>query len=87
MIEPPTHPPPWPLRPRPERPPPRRRGARAVAALALGGILFAVGVALGDSLDDNPAPGETVTGVRTLRPLPLPPERRTVTVTTRVEKQ
>ena len=74
------------MRPRPERPSPRRRGARAVAAIILGGVLFAVGIALGESLDDNPVPGGTVTEVRTLRPLPLPPERRTVTVTTRVEE-
>ena len=86
MSDPLPHPPPWPIRPRPSRPPPRRRGARAVSAVVLGGILFALGLALGDSLDDHPDPATTVTDVRTLRPLPLPPERRTVTVTTRVRR-
>jgi hypothetical protein len=44
--------------------------------------VFAAGVALGEALHDNPKPGGTRTGVRTLKPLPLPPVRRTVTVTT-----
>ncbi|HKP17982.1 MAG TPA: hypothetical protein VJT84_05835 [Gaiellaceae bacterium] len=63
---------------------PRRRGRRVLrlwigAALVL--AVFAAGLALGQSLDDNPGTGETQTLVRTLRPLPLPPERETVTVT------
>jgi len=40
-------------------------------------IAFAVGIALGQSLHDNPAPGGTETFVRTLMPLQLPPAART----------
>lgn len=46
-------------------------------------VVFAIGLALGESLHDNPAPGDTQTLVRTLRPLELPPARETVTVTVR----
>ena len=43
---------------------------------------FAIGVAVGESLRDNPRPGGTQTLVRTLQPLPLAPAaRETVTVT------
>jgi hypothetical protein len=49
-----------------------------VIALAM---VFALGLALGEALHDNPSVGETQTLVRTLRPLPLPPARETVTVT------
>jgi cell division protein FtsN len=66
---------------RPSRPRRRRSSRPAVLALAAG-LLFAVGVALGQALHDNPQPGETQTRVRTLKPLPLPPARVTVTVTT-----
>jgi hypothetical protein len=53
----------------------------AVAACAV--VVFAVGVAVGESLHDNPKPGGTQTLVRTLKPLPLAPAaRETVTVTT-----
>jgi hypothetical protein len=46
-------------------------------------VAFVAGVALGDALHDNPAPGGTQTLVRTLKPLPLAPAaRETVTVTT-----
>jgi hypothetical protein len=44
--------------------------------------VFAAGLALGQALQDNPKPGGTQTGVRTLKPLPLPPVKRTVTITT-----
>ena len=44
-------------------------------------VVFAVGLALGQSLDDSPSPGRTQTSVRTLRPLELPPAAVTVTVT------
>jgi hypothetical protein len=44
-------------------------------------VVFAAGLALGQALQDNPSPGGTQTIVRTLRPLPLPPARETVTVT------
>jgi hypothetical protein len=56
--------------------------------LVIGGlvVVFAVGIALGEALHDNPAPGGTQTLIRTLHPLPLAPAaRETVTVT--VEKR
>ena len=51
--------------------------------VALGAIVvFAVGIALGESLHDAPSPGGTQTLVRTLQPLPLAPAaRETITVT------
>ena len=56
----------------------KRRFLLAVAVLAV----FAVGIALGQALNDNPEPGGTQTLVRTLEPLPLAPAARaTVTVT------
>ena len=42
-------------------------------------LVFAVGVALGEALNDNPQPGSTTTQERTFT---LPPESSTVTVTT-----
>jgi hypothetical protein len=46
--------------------------------------VFAVGVAVGEALHDNPNPGGTQSLVRTLQPLPLAPAaRQTVTVTVR----
>ena len=44
-------------------------------------VAFAAGLAIGESLDDNPAPGRTQTSVRTLKPLAVPPAPKTVTVT------
>jgi hypothetical protein len=56
-----------------------RRVALVAAAAAL---VFAVGIALGEALHDNPRPGGTQSIVRTLQPLPLAPAaRETVTVT------
>ena len=56
----------------------RRRLLVAVALAAA----FAVGIALGEALHDNPRPGGTRTFVRTLHPLPIAPAaRETVTVT------
>jgi hypothetical protein len=56
------------------------RAAVLVVSLA---VVFAVGVAVGEALHDNPRPGGAQTLVRTLRPLPLAPAaRETVTVTT-----
>ena len=57
---------------------------RKVVASAAGAVVvFAVGVAVGESLHDTPKPGGTQTLVRTLTPLPLAPAaRETVTVTT-----
>ena len=45
-------------------------------------IVFAVGIAVGEALNDNAKPGGTQSLVRTLQPLPLAPAaRETVTVT------
>jgi hypothetical protein len=44
-------------------------------------VVFGVGLAVGEALHDNPS-GGTQTVVRTLKPLPLPPARETLTVTT-----
>lgn len=59
----------------------RRRKSRAPRWIVLGVIcvlLFAVGIALGQALNDNPGPGHTRTLQRTLT---LAPESSTVTVT------
>ena len=49
-------------------------------------VVFAIGVGLGQALDDNPAPGGKQTLIRTLQPLPLAPAaRETVTVTVQKE--
>ena len=56
------------------------RSALLVAGVA---VVFAVGIAVGEAVHDNPKPGGTQTIVRTLRPLPLPPARETVTVGSR----
>lgn len=49
-------------------------------------IVFAVGIALGEALHDNPASGGSQSLIRKLHPLPLAPAaRETVTVT--VEKR
>ena len=56
---------------------------RVLVAVAAAVVLFVIGVAVGESLHDNPKPGGTQTIVRTLKPLPLAPAaRETVTVTT-----
>jgi hypothetical protein len=45
-------------------------------------VVFALGIGLGQALNDNPKPGGSQTLVRTLKPLPLTPAARaTVTVT------
>jgi len=54
-----------------------------VLRLAVLAAIFAVGVALGEALHDNPKPGETRTQTRQLRPVSLPPVTRTITVTRR----
>jgi len=55
---------------------------RILLALVGVAVVFAVGVALGQALHDNPKPGGSQTLVRTLRPLPLAPAaEQTVTVT------
>ena len=66
-----------------ERPPPKRRRGLLwfwLSLLALVAV-FGLGLALGQALQDNPKPGGTQTVVRTLKPLPIPPARETVTVT------
>ena len=62
--------------------PPRRNPLvrPALAALGLVALLF-LGIAIGRALEDGPSPGGTQTNVRTLQPQPLPPAKRTVTVT------
>jgi len=55
-----------------------RRVALAIVVL----VVFAIGIALGQALNDNPEPGGTQTLIRTLEPLPLAPAARaTVTIT------
>jgi hypothetical protein len=45
-------------------------------------VVFVIGVALGEALNDSSTPSGTQTLVRTLNPLPLAPAaRETVTVT------
>ena len=55
---------------------------RTLALLVVAAVCFAVGVAVGEALHDNPRPGGTQTSVRTLTPTALPPAAVTVTVTT-----
>jgi hypothetical protein len=66
--------------------PPRRRRVPAWLLVSVGlAVAFVVGIAVGESLNDNPKPGGTQTLVRTLQPLPLEPAAGstvTVTVTT-----
>jgi len=60
----------------------RRRGIhwRWIGGAVLLVVVFAVGIALGEALHDNPRPGGQKTTQRTLRPLPLVPQTVTVTV-------
>lgn len=74
MSTPPT------VRPERRRPRKRRGWTRFLLLLAAIVVVFAIGLALGQALHDNPS-GGTQTVVRTLKPLPLPPARETVTVT------
>jgi len=62
----------------------RTRRPRSRRLLVAAGLLlaFAVGIALGQALADNPVPGGTQTQVRTLHPQQLAPAARsTVTIT------
>ena len=60
----------------------RRRILLGAAVL----LVFALGVGLGQALDDNPDPAGRQTLIRTLQPLPLTPAaRETVTVTVQKE--
>jgi hypothetical protein len=60
----------------------RRRSIpwRWIGGIAVLAVVFAVGVALGEALHDNPKPGGEKTTQRTLKPLPLAPQTVTVTV-------
>ena len=64
-------------RPRRKQRPLLRLGLLATALV----VVFALGVALGQALEEGPGTGGTVTRVRTLHPLPIAPARETVTVT------
>lgn len=55
---------------------------RAAVLVVLGALVLAIGIALGEALNDNPDAGGTQTSVRTLQPIQLAPARITVTVTT-----
>lgn len=46
----------------------RRDPVRLLAALAAALLVFAVGVAVGMALHDNPRPGAPVTSIRTINP-------------------
>jgi hypothetical protein len=59
--------------------------SRPVLAAVGAVLVFLVGIAVGEALHDNPAPGGTQSLVRTLHPLPLAPAART-TVTVTVQK-
>ena len=61
-------------------PPRRALGAWALRAAGLL-IALAIGIALGQALDDSSPPSGTETSVRTLVPATLRPETVTVTVT------
>jgi hypothetical protein len=54
------------------RPPRRRRRDRQILSILLGiaaaAVVFAVGVALGQALEDRPEPGQPVTEVSTIQP-------------------
>jgi hypothetical protein len=61
----------------------RRRPRRRLPLWLLGAVAllvtFAVGIALGEALHDNPKPGGTQTVVRTLHPLTVAPAPVTIT--------
>lgn len=52
----------------PPRRPRRRRWPRRLAAVAVVLFVFALGIALGQALNDGPPPPSTATYVRTLEP-------------------
>lgn len=63
----------------------RSRGRRLtvwIIRLAVLALVFVAGMAIGRAIDDTPRPGGTQTIVRTLEPLTVAPQERTVTVTT-----
>lgn len=44
------------------------RALRWLLAVAVGALLFALGVSVGEALRDNPRPGVTTTNVTTIQP-------------------
>jgi len=70
-----------PGRDRPRRRRPRETVARMLLLVLLLVFAFLLGVAVARTLDERPEPGDVVTSVRTLTPLPQEPPARTVTVT------
>lgn len=63
----------------------RRRGARAavwILRLVVLAVVFLAGLSIGRAVEEAPRPGGTQTIVRTLEPLTVQPDERTVTVTT-----
>jgi hypothetical protein len=61
------------------------RGRRFLAwllGLVLLAAVFFAGLAIGRALEEAPQPGGTQTRVRTIEPLTVAPQERTVTVTT-----
>jgi hypothetical protein len=76
----PTAAPPPPARQRESRPPARRRRRKLALGLAGAAICFALGVALGQALEDGRGDGRLVTRERTLHPVTVAPPPRTITV-------
>jgi hypothetical protein len=79
-----TEAPTWTPSPRLRRKRRRRAVVRWAVRIGAAVVIFAVGVALGQTLDDNPDPAKSpiTTSIRTLGPLPLSaPSTVTVTVT------
>lgn len=59
---------------------PRTRVVGWALRLLLGGVAFAIGIAVGQALGENPEPVGRATYVRTLEPGSIGPPPRTVTV-------
>jgi hypothetical protein len=63
----------------------RRRSLRAagwILRLVVLAAVFLAGLSIGRAVEDAPRPGGTQTVIRTLEPLTVQPDERTVTVTT-----
>lgn len=69
---------PYARRPRPVR---RRSWRGRVFGLLGAAVCFALGLALGQTIEDRPEPGGTITQIRTLAPGTVAPTPETVTVT------
>lgn len=68
-------------RSRPRRAPRARRAGAWLLRLAVLAVVFLAGLVIGRAVEDAPRPGGTQTVVRTLTPLTVQPQERTVTVT------